>query len=58
MLWNYLRNIIYGVSYDLLVPDILNIEHKDLCPMEKLAKTSDDPNEIIKLINGFLNCHS
>ena len=42
------------VSYDLLIPDILNIEYTDICPMEKLASTSNDPHEIISLINNFL----
>ena len=42
------------VSYDLLIPDILNIGHTDICPMEKLVKDIDDLKDAVDALIKFL----
>lgn len=47
-----LENI--NVEYSKTVPYIKNRDKTDLCPIEKLSRTTDDTDVLIKKIEGFL----
>jgi hypothetical protein len=43
-----------NVEYSKTVPYIKNRDKTDLCPIEKLSRTTDDTTVLIKKIEGFL----
>lgn len=46
------NRIVY--STDLLVPGIMNQNKTDLCPLEKLTSHTENWEEILDIVNGFI----
>lgn len=51
----YLKKTPISVNYDSIVPNIINRDKTDICPMEKCVLATDDEDEAEKLIRATRN---
>lgn len=50
-----LRGAGVTLEYDQVVPNILNKQGKDTCPLERLTLALDDPREAVEALREFLS---